>query len=203
MQGQSYEYNIYYPYAEVRIYNRRQESKRKTERKHALERERNQERKVFFSVFLDRLLGRERVFFIFFLFSWSISWSSFCFLVFLISCFLLKIPTSVQCYAFYCFWGNSFIEFVATLVMGAAHFLYHDMTCSTIGSTRPFMMVWKALHTMMIQVVHLILKYNYAPVPVSVCVCFISLSVSVFVRNCWTARWWQISRSNIWQSTEK
>ena len=46
-------------------------------------------------------LGRERVFFLFFLivivfscFSWSLSESKACFLVFLISCFLLYIPNS-------------------------------------------------------------------------------------------------------------
>ena len=42
------------------------------------------------SFFLDRSLGRQRVFFnFFFLVFLSLSWSSSCFLFFLLSCFLL------------------------------------------------------------------------------------------------------------------
>ena len=69
---------------EVVIYKRKQESKktRKKGRKQELIQESDQEKKNLFSFFLGRFLGRERVSFPFFLFSWSLSWSSSCFLVF-------------------------------------------------------------------------------------------------------------------------
>ena len=63
--------------AEVRIYKRKQESKKK-ERKHALDQE-----KRFFS-FISWSLSRSRACFLSFFFSWSLSWSKMCSLVFLL-----------------------------------------------------------------------------------------------------------------------
>ena len=64
---------------------------RKKERKQALEQENDQDKKNYF--FLFPFLG-QRVFFIFILFSWSLSWSKACFF-FTFFVFLYKFPPQI------------------------------------------------------------------------------------------------------------
>ena len=82
--------------SEAGIYKSKQENKKKTKTQ---PRKRSRKRESFF-FFLGRFLGRESVFFLFSLFSWSLSWSSSCFLIFFnFLVFFYKFPSLI-----YFFW---------------------------------------------------------------------------------------------------
>ena len=114
------------------IYKRKQESKKTRKQEHDLESD-QEKKESFFSFFLGRFLGLERVFYLFswplsfflFFFFWPSSFFSF-FLdrfldrerVFLLFWFLLYILTSSVCYCYCCLnilWENRGRHFACTL----------------------------------------------------------------------------------------
>ena len=107
--------------SEVKIYKRKQESKKK--RKKTCSRLRNRSRKKErLSFFLGRCFGRERFFFLFF---WSMAWSKVCFLV-----FFYKFPPQI--------WKKDFRFMVDDPIAYGQIWIFKTLTSPLLDSASAF-----------------------------------------------------------------